>query len=129
MNRLATTLLLTFLVNLTMAAPLPRRDRPTKLAHYQVGAYVSIRGKLVVNIDKELGGEVSIQLLDQQGNACFNRTMLQTETKTRLQLDLSELASGTYTLKLSNGLDVVIREISVSTPVETPVYRSVTVIP
>ncbi|MDB5241822.1 MAG: hypothetical protein JWP57_2447 [Spirosoma sp.] len=111
--------------------PLPQdthKDRPTKLAHYQAGAYIAASGtKLRVNVDKQLGGQVTIQLTDAKSKVYFEQTMNPLETTARLSLDILDLSDGDYWLKVSNGLEVVIREIKISTPKPTTALRSVTV--
>jgi hypothetical protein len=93
-----------------------KRDRPTKLAQFGVGAFVAANGHtLRVNVEKQLGGEVYIQLLDRKGKSCFNWTLWADEPGILLRIDLSELADSDYKLKVSNGLDMVVRDVKVST--------------
>lgn len=111
--------------------PLPQqthRSRPTKLAHYQAGAYLAAAGtKLRVNVDKQVGGQVTIQLLDAQSKVYYEQTMSPLETTVRLSLDIADLNDGDFRLKVSNGLDVVVREIKISTPKPTAASRLVAV--
>ena len=113
------------------SGPLPQdthKDRPTRLAHYQAGAYLAAAGtKLRVNVDKQLGGQVTIQLIDAKSKVYFEQTMNALETTARLSLDIVDLSDGDYWLKVSNGLEVVIREIKISTPKPTAALRLVTV--
>lgn len=125
MNTLLCSLFLTFLFNLAdLDDPIQqagRRDRPTKLVHFEVGTHMSADGtKLRLNVDKQLGGLVYIQLLNRQGILYFNKTLYADEALIRLSLDLSHLTDNYYTLKISNGLDMVTRELKVTTvrPVE-----------
>ncbi|QIP16379.1 hypothetical protein G8759_28925 [Spirosoma aureum] len=112
------------------ASPIPQakqRTRPTELAHYKVGAYVSMdQTKLRVNVDKQLGGQVSVQLNDLKGNLLFERLMNQTDTTMRLNIDLTELADGDYQLKVSNGLEIIVRDLTISTPKTIPAVRTLT---
>jgi len=105
-----------------------KKDRPTRLAHYQTGIYLTSLGtKLRVNVDKQLGGWVSIQLTDQLGRVYFEQTLKPTETVARLSLDITDLNDGEYSLKLSNGLEVEMRTIRITTPEPTTTQRSITV--
>jgi aspartyl-tRNA synthetase len=110
---LASTLSLT-----TLAGPIrqnAKKVHPTKLVHFEVGALITGSGKLRVNVDKELGGLVYIQLMDRHGYVYFNRTVYADEEMARLNMDLSNLVDNDYVLKVSNGLEVVTRDIKINT--------------
>lgn len=131
MNTLAITVMLTLMLDST-AFVIPRsqpgkKDRPTKLARYQTGVYPTPNGtKLHVNIDKELGGRVTVQLNDRSGNNYFSQTLSRAETKLRLNLDLTELADGDYLLRVSNGLEREVRALRITTRQPTITPRSIT---
>lgn len=131
MNTFVLILMLT-LPFTTFATPVSqpsKKDRPTKLARYQTGAYLTADGtKLRVNIDKQLGGRVDVQLNDLNGTVYFDKTLSTTETKARLSLDLTELTDRDYWLKISNGLEVKIREIRIATRKPTIPTRSITIL-
>ncbi|MBN8822920.1 MULTISPECIES: hypothetical protein [unclassified Spirosoma] len=126
MNTLLKTLLLTFLVSSTALADpgktSGKKDHPTKLARYQVGTYITVMQKLRVNIDKQLGGEVSIKLTDAKGNLYYDHTLTSVDTIARLSLDLSDLNEGEYQLKITNGLEMEVRDIKISA--KEPVVQS-----
>lgn len=104
-----------------------KKAPPTHLARFQVGAYLTEADtKLRVNVDKQLGGRVFIQVIDQKGSVYFERTMNPIETVLRLSLSLSELSEGAYVLKVSNGLDVVVRAIQITSPEPVAIRRSLT---
>ncbi|MVM36601.1 hypothetical protein GO730_01180 [Spirosoma sp. HMF3257] len=134
MNTTILSLLLAFSTNFTTFAnpDLPqanKKNRPTKLAHYQVGAYLTADGtKLRVNVDKDLEGQVFLQLFDQKGKLYFDRLMDTGESIARLSLDLTDLDDGDYKLKISNGLEMEIREIKITTKQPTTLSRSITVL-
>ncbi|SFC88157.1 hypothetical protein [Spirosoma endophyticum] len=117
-------------ISLGPANPQPRKkNRPTELAHYQTGVYLAAQGtKLRVNIDKQLGGSVSIQFVDKRGNVYFDKTLEPSETMARISMDITDLADGYYSLKISNGLEMEVRTISITTPRPTTVSRSITVL-
>ncbi|GAB4044250.1 hypothetical protein [Spirosoma jeollabukense] len=125
-------LVLFILLSITVGptTPQPRKkNRPTELAHYQTGIYLAAHGtKLRVNIDKQLGGLVFIQLVDKRGNLYFNKTLEPPETTARISMDITDLADGEYSLKISNGLEMEVRSISITTPKPTTVSRSITVL-
>ncbi|MBO0933775.1 hypothetical protein [Fibrella aquatilis] len=103
-----------------------RRGRLTKLVRFDVGAYLAANGtKLRLNVDKQLGGLVYVQLMDRNGTLYFDQTLRADEDVLRVSLDLSHLTDNAYTLRVSNGLDTIIREIKIATkPVQES--RSVT---
>ncbi|WP_338874773.1 hypothetical protein WBJ53_04050 [Spirosoma sp. SC4-14] len=106
------TLVLSMMVSI--APTLAQKARPTKLAHYEIGSYITADStRLRVNVNKELGGEVHVHLVDITGHVLFEQLMDQADTTVRLSLNLMELAAGNYALKVSNGLDVTIREFQI----------------
>ena len=126
-------LLLLLGISITSAQPLlaqsGRKNAPTKLAHFQTAAYLSGNGtKLRINVDKQLNGEVSVELTDIRGVVYFYQVMGPADTTLRLSLNVSDLTDGTYSLKISNGLDEEIRTIRLITPIPQPTQRTVTIL-
>jgi hypothetical protein len=104
-----------------------QKQRATKLAHYRMSAYVAAKGnKLRVSVDKELGGQVSIQLMDMKGTVYVNQLMNSLDTMVRISMDISELTDGDYLLKVSNGLEMETRSIQISTKQPTALTRTIT---
>ncbi|MVM28994.1 hypothetical protein GO755_03035 [Spirosoma sp. HMF4905] len=134
MNTIILALLLAFSFSLSASAnpDLPqanKKNRPTKLARYQLGAYLTADGaKLRINVDKELEGQVYLQLLDHKGKLYFDRILDTGESFIRLSLDLTDLTDGDYKLKVSNGLEMEIREIKITTKQPTTLTRTLTVL-
>lgn len=132
MNTFIMPLFLAFIVSsikFTTTVSLPdKRDCPTKLARYQTAVYPTANGKkLRVNIDKQVGGRVDLQLHDSNGTVYYNQTLSASETKARISLDLSDLADGYYVLSVSNGLDVIRRDVRITTSQPTLTPRLITV--
>lgn len=95
----------------SISPALGQKARPTKLAHYAIGSYITADStRLRINVDKELGGQVQVHLLDIAGHILFERIMDQADTSARLSLNLMELEAGNYVIKVSNGLEATIRE-------------------
>ncbi|MEZ0484262.1 hypothetical protein [Fibrella aquatica] len=103
-----------------------RRNQPTKLVHFEAGIMITGSGKLRVNVDKQLGGQVYIQLMDRRGSVCYTRTLYADEELIRLDLDLSRLPSNQYVLKISNGLEMITRDVKIEAIAPVEVTRSVT---
>ncbi len=132
MNTFFRTLVLALSVSLTtVATPIDqpgKKSPPTQLARFEVGAYLTTAGtKLRLNVDKQLGGQVFVQLIDQKSNLYFDRTLSALDTSIRFSLDLSELLDGDYKLRVSNGLEVVVRELKIISrePVIAPRFITV----
>ncbi|MBO0947034.1 hypothetical protein [Fibrella forsythiae] len=115
---------------LSAAGPIrqSKRDHPTKLVHFEVGALITGSGKLRVNVDKQLGGLVYIQLMDRTGRVFFNHTIYADEEFARLNLDLSRLSAKEYTLKVSNGLEMITRDLKIDVVKPVEQTRSVTLL-
>lgn len=126
-----TCLLLTLIVEFQLAAssiPQPRQKAQlTHLAHYSPGSYLSKDGNFLrVNVDKQVGGTVSIQLIDAIGTLLFEKTLTPLDTTARLNIDLTGLIDGSYQLAVSNGLDIDVRTIKISTPSPSRPTRIIT---
>ncbi len=133
MNTLIMPLFLAFIVSsskfTTLTSPPGKRTSPTTLARYQTAVYPTANGKkLRVNIDKQVGGRVTIQLHAIDGTLYFDETLSQSDTMARINLDLSELADGHYVLSVSNGLDLVRRDVRITTNQPTLTPRLITVL-
>ncbi|MEZ0542440.1 hypothetical protein [Fibrella arboris] len=118
MNSLLFSVMLTATVStMSLAGPIrqSKRDHPTRLVHFDVGALITGSGKLRVNVDKQLGGLVYIQLLDRTGHLIYNHTLYADEETARLNLDISHLKASDYVLKVSNGLEMITRDLKIST--------------
>ena len=130
MNSIIMPLLLAATVSLT---PFPdpvgqnsKRNHPTKLVHFNAGILVTASGKLRVNVDKQLGGLVYVQLMDRHGHVFFDKTLYADEEMARLSLDLSHLTDDEYVLKVSNGLEMITRDVKITTVRPIQQIRSVT---
>lgn len=117
---------------LAFSGPIPQstqRSAPTKLAHFEMGAYMAREGaRLRINVDKELGGQVEVQLRDTKGTVYFTRVMNPADTFLRLNVDVSGLNDGDYVLKVSNGLEMIVRDIKITTKAPTNITRSLTIL-
>ncbi len=89
--------------------------RPTAVATYKMGVYSTQAGKLMVAVDKETGGAVSIQLTDQAGKVLFTQHVGKNQKTARVRLDLSELSDGNYQLNVSNGVEITTHQLTIAT--------------
>ena len=107
-----------------------RKTNPqTQLAQFQLSAYLMSHGtRLRLSVDKQLGGQVIIQVLDSEGAEHYQQTLSSHDTMVRLTLDLAELMDGDYILKVSNGLEMELRKIKIVTSKPTVPTRQVTVL-
>lgn len=114
--------------SLAFAGPTPQfaqRSAHTKLAKFDLGAYLAKNGTLRVNVDKQLGGEVEVLLKDTKGNVYYQRTLSPQESNARLAMNLSELGDGDYVLKVSNGLEMIVRDVKIASPKPTTTSRTI----
>jgi hypothetical protein len=98
-----------------------------QLAQFQLSTYLISNGtRLRLSVDKQLGGKVIIQFMDSEGAEYYQQTLSPRDTMVRLTLDLAELKDGDYILKVSNGLEMELREIKIATSKPTVPTRQVT---
>ncbi|GAB2557981.1 T9SS type A sorting domain-containing protein [Spirosoma aerophilum] len=101
----------------TFAAPTEANPigRPAKVATYKTGVYSTVTGKLNVALDKSAGGRVDIRLKDTTGKVLFAQYLGKKEQVCRLQLNLSDLEDGVYTLEITNGVETTTQSVTIAT--------------
>ncbi len=104
-------------------------NRNTQLAQFQLSAYLMSDGtRLRVNVDKQVGGKVTIQFVDSEGAEYYQLALYPQDTRTRFNLNLAELNDGDYVLKVSNGLEMELRKIKIATSKPTAPIRQVSLL-
>ena len=102
--------------------------RPTAPAAYKVGMYVSQKTTtLNVMVEKQAGNTVVIRLKDQNGQLLATQAIKGSGERSWSKFNLSELRDGTYQVELTNGRDVTVKEITLSTQKPTDASRSIAV--
>ena len=94
--------------------------RPTAPATYQVGMFPSVDGtRLNVIIDKASGGHVDIRLKEADGTVLYSQHVGKKEATLRVKLNVSELPDGDYLVEVTNGVETITKNVTLST--KTPV--------
>ncbi|GAB3280673.1 hypothetical protein GCM10027347_55970 [Larkinella harenae] len=114
------TLINTLLVALTLTAatfnPASATPKePKKAAAFQSAMYTTTEGKLQVAVQKETTSPVLIQLLDQKGNAVFSQKIGKRQDAVRYRFDVSYLPDGVYQVAISNGVEIITKEVTLAT--------------
>ena len=100
--------------------------KPTSPVTYRVAMYASASSPslLKVNVEKEAGKQVAVNLKDAQGNTLATQMLNKKPGSYQLKFNLSELPDGTYTVETVSGEEVSSQTITLKT---TPVAISRTV--
>jgi len=88
----------------------------TQKMPFQVGMY-RVQKTLTMNVlvEKKLGERVEVQLVDQKGHVLFENVMGKREQKSGYKLDFSKIQDGKYSVVVTNGEQVITKEINLST--------------
>ncbi len=122
---LALSLSLT-IVTASMADNTPP-GRATTAAVYKANISPTASGQLNIAIDKETGGLVNIHLKSPNGILLYSEYMGKNELKYRVRLNLSELEDGVYKLVMTNGIEINVHELVISTPQLTTANHVITI--
>lgn len=91
-------------------------NRPTAPDTYKVGMYVSAKTTtLNVMVEKQAGSTVIIRLKDKNGHLLATHALKSNNERSRSKFNLSELTDGTYQVEITNGQDVTVKEIKLTT--------------
>lgn len=86
-------------------------------AAYNVGMYVSKNTSTVnVMVEKQAGGTVKVSIKDDSGKILATQSLNGKEERIWTKFNLSELSDGTYTVEVTNGKDVTVKEVKLATP-------------
>jgi flagellar hook assembly protein FlgD len=95
---------------------------------YKVGMYVSKNAMtLNVMVEKQAGNSVVIRVKDSEGKLLATQTLKGSDERTWSKFNLSELGDGTYNVEVSNGRDVTVKDITLTTPKPIDVNRTIAV--
>lgn len=97
--------------------------RPTAVASYKSGVYMTSTGKLSIALDKETGGSVNIQLKTADGYVLYTQQLGKNERTYRTRLNLSDLEDGVYYVEISNGAETTRHAVTIQTDQPQRVVR------
>jgi len=102
---------MSFVITLTASAD----DRDAKkVTGFDSGIYTTKEGKIRIHVDKYNKKTTVILLEDQRGKVLYEEVVSKNETKLRRMLDMSQLATGEYTLKISSNGEKQIKQLGIS---------------
>ncbi|WP_373513206.1 hypothetical protein [Persicitalea sp.] len=95
--------------------PDPATVQPPK-SSFEVGMY-RVKNSLTMNllIEKKLGAQLVIMLLDERGRELHRESLGRRQQKCARLLNFAEIRDGTYTVVVKNGTEEVTKEIRLST--------------
>lgn len=99
--------------------------RPTAVASYKSGLYVSAGSKLNIALDKQTGGTVDVRLKNAEGSVVFSQRVGKNESAYRTRLNLSELPDGVYQVEITNGVETTTHTITLATEQPQVPYRQI----
>lgn len=73
-----------------------------KVTGFATGIFATKEGKISVNVDKYNDAQTMVALLDERGNVVYREKLLNSLTKFRRMLDISQLPYGSYRLEVSS---------------------------
>ena len=100
----------------------------TAPAAYKVGMYVSQKTTtLNVMVEKQAGNKVIIRLKNSEGQLLATQAIKGSEERSWSKFNLSDLTDGTYKVEITNGQDVTVKEITLSTQKPVDASRTIAV--
>lgn len=102
--------------------------RPTAPAAYKVGMYFSEKTTtLNVMVEKQSGNSVTIRVKNNEGQTLATQNVKGKGERYWSKFNLSELADGTYQVEITNGQDVTVKEVKLSTQNASETGRTIAV--
>lgn len=106
----------------------PADPSTTAPAAYKVGMYVSQKTTtLNVMVEKQAGNKVIIRLKNSEGQLLATQAIKGSEERSWSKFNLSDLTDGTYKVEITNGQDVTVKEITLSTQKPVDASRTIAV--
>jgi hypothetical protein len=82
--------------------------------------------KLDVLVGPNPNAAVMVHFMDERGSTLATRRLSKRDNPTRVRFDLSELADGQYTVRITDGSMIKTRQVELNTQFPTPsMYRTV----
>ncbi|OIN55576.1 T9SS type A sorting domain-containing protein [Arsenicibacter rosenii] len=104
------------------------KTKETAPATYNVGMYVSKNTSTInVMVEKQAGSTVKVSIKDEAGKVLATQSLNGKEERTWTKFNLSQLNDGTYTVEVSNGKEVTVKEVKLATPKFVEPIRTINV--
>jgi spermidine/putrescine-binding protein len=116
MKKLFKTIALALVASsLSVSAMAAGNLEPEKEKSFQVGMYYDYNHGLIKTFfEKEKGDQLEVTFLDKNGEELSKAYVNKKSEVARLSFDVNNLPSGTYSIKVSNGDEEIIRPVEIS---------------
>ena len=115
MKNLVKSLICAFAFSIVFVFSASADDKETKkITGFGSGIYTTKEGKIRVNVDKFNKKATVILLEDSKGKVLHEEIVGKNETKVRRLLDMSQLPTGEYTLKISSNGERQIKKLGLT---------------
>jgi spermidine/putrescine-binding protein len=95
---------------------------PENEKSFQVGMYYDYnQGFIKTFFEKQKGDQLKVTFLDENGHELSKAYINKKSEVARLSFDVNTLPCGTYSIKVSNGEEEIIRPVEISKPLPTKV--------
>ena len=115
MKNLVKSLLFAFAMTFVIAFNASADDKDTlKVTGFESGIYTTKEGKIRIHVDKHNKKPTVILLEDKRGKILYEEVIGKNETKLRRMIDMSQLPTGEYTLKIFSNGEKQIKKLGIS---------------
>ena len=115
MKNLVKSLLFAFAMTFVIAFNASADDKDTlKVTGFESGIYTTKEGKIRIHVDKYNKKPTVILLEDKRGKILYEEVIGKNETKLRRMIDMSQLPTGEYTLKIFSNGEKQIKKLGIS---------------
>ena len=115
MKNLVKSLIFAFAMTFVIAYNASADDKDTlKVTGFESGIYTTKQGKIRIHVDKYNKKPTVILLEDKRGKILYEEVAGKNETKLRRMIDMSQLPTGEYTLKISSNGEKQIKKLGIS---------------
>ncbi len=131
MKKLFKTLAIVLLASATTFAATIEDDKKSvkQPTSFDIGMYnVKNTSKIRLMLAKAKGDVITVKLLNEKGDVLHKEVVAKNSTLYKTNFELDGLEDGTYQFEIESSNEKVVREVTVSTNVPTPVvYRELTI--
>ena len=115
MKNLINSVIFAFAMTFVIAGTASADDKDTlKVTGFESGIYTTKQGKIRIHVDKYNKKPTVILLEDKRGIILYEEVAGKNETKLRRMIDMSQLPTGEYTLKISSNGEKQIKKLGIS---------------
>jgi len=125
MKKLFKTIVVALFVSaLSVSAMATTNLEPELEKTFQVGMYYDYnQGLIKTFFEKEKGDQLKVTFLDNNGDELSKAYVNKKSEVASLSFDVNTLPSGTYSLEVSNGEEVIRRSVEISNPKSTKIVK------